>query len=188
MRRRRGLYSPIKAVALGMIASEADARDEADDRQLRHRGHLRRQQRQHREKDGRGEQHWTTADLVGDHREHQRPQEDAEVARGEHVAEHRPWHAPFLKNRRRHVADHLDVKAVKDETRRTQHEEADLQRSDTRVVDDVGDLDCGPRSRAWPCLNPQVRIPRPRLMQPRRSTQSSPGSPRFSQEMRLCDL
>ncbi len=49
--------------------------------------------------------------------------------------------APLGKQRRRDVAPGLDVEAVHDQAEAAQHEDADLERSDLAVVDDLGDVE-----------------------------------------------
>ena len=98
--------------------------------------------RHHREEERGADQHRPAADLVGHHAEDQRADQHAEVGGGEHRAELRARRCPSRATMAgADVAHRLDVEAVHDQADHAEDEDADLQRADRAVLEQLADVD-----------------------------------------------
>ena len=96
----------------------------------------------HDGEDQRGaDQHRPASDLVGEHAQRERPDQHAEVGRGKHRTELRAIDLPVVDDRRADVAHRLHVEAVHDQADHAEREDANLQRTDRAVLEQLGDVD-----------------------------------------------
>ena len=145
-RRRRGLYSPMSAVAFGMMQPSPIPL-------------MKRQPSSWGIEVAQAVSNVMAAKdivaamstgrrpiVVGRHAEGERADQDAEVAGAEDIAERGVRDVPLTDDGRRDIAERLHVEPVHDETQQTDCERGDLERSNWAGIDERGDVDLTGRS------------------------------------------
>src|SRR5690606_21371116 len=151
---------------VGDDRSHAEPRDEAQHEQLvralgargenRHDGIEKRAENQHR----------PAADPIGEHREEERAEQQADGGRSEDRTELAAGHAELSSDLRRDVAHRLHVEAVHDQRHRAEREQLDLKAADGLTIDQLADIDprrfChAPSPRAAATVDRAILAPTP---------------------------